>query len=311
MVGKRLITVIGSPLCRNPEGPNGNSPNAGIGNSLPTVALSGIVMRPGERLKEIRYRMGFTLRDVALLSREIAKQEGNEEYYISNPWLTQLENKDAIPSIHKFFSLSCIYGVSLGDLLTFFGVNARKAIDYHLQIPAQRTHRLEADGPDLDAQVNLAARVEPPLDLNRTTLLSRMVRFWGDLPIELFRRLNFPGSQYGYIGLNDRTLDPILKPGTFVQIDPEVRRVLPSSPHLELDRPIYFVEFREGYACAWCEQEGNELLLIPHPLSDSRVRRFAYPRDAEIIGRVTGVAMRIAEPAHRHLADAPKITALP
>ena len=34
-------------------------------------------------------------------------------------------------------------------------------------------------------------------------------------------------------------------------------------------------------------------MIIPHPHSHQDVRRFDFPSQAEIVGRVTGVAMRI------------------
>jgi hypothetical protein len=37
------------------------------------------------------------------------------------------------------------------------------------------------------------------------------------------------------------------------------------------------------------------LLAVPHPNSKCEIRRFPYPQQAEIVGRVTGVAMRLAE----------------
>lgn len=40
------------------------------------------------------------------------------------------------------------------------------------------------------------------------------------------------------------------------------------------------------YACSWCELKRNQLTLVPHPLSRSRLRHFAYMQEAEIIGRV-------------------------
>jgi YD repeat-containing protein len=56
-----------------------------------------------------------------------------------------------------------------------------------------------------------------------------------------------------------------------------------------------FVELRNGYACSWCEKKENLLLLMPHPLSPVRTRQLIHPREGEIVGRVTGVAMRLAE----------------
>jgi len=45
--------------------------------------------------------------------------------------------------------------------------------------------------------------------------------------------------------------------------------------------------------CGWCEIADSRLLLIAHPLSGCETRIFAFPGEAEIIGQVTGVAMRL------------------
>jgi hypothetical protein len=63
----------------------------------------------------------------------------------------------------------------------------------------------------------------------------------------------------------------------------------------EFDRPIYFVELRGGYACSWCELVGNQLILLPSPQSRGQIRQLRYPNDADVIGRVTAVTMRIAD----------------
>lgn len=248
--------------------------------------------RPGDRLRAIRFQRGFTLRDVAVLSTQIAKSEENPEYYISNPWLTQLENREAVPSIYKLFSLCCIYGVGIGDMLRVFEVDERKANDYSSQIPAKKAHHLRIGASENESSPSLAKVGRSP-ELARTTLLSHMIQAWG---VELVEPLNFIGRRYGYIGLEDRTLDPLIKPGTFVRIDPNVREVQYMPVATDCDRPIYFVEFINGYACSWCELDSNELLLIPHPYSNCKIRRFAYPNEATIVGRVTSVALRIAQP---------------
>jgi len=56
------------------------------------------------------------------------------------------------------------------------------------------------------------------------------------------------------------------------------------------------VELRDGYACSWCELQDGHLLLLPHPLSPRSVRRVAHGTDAEIVGRVTAVAMTLTQP---------------
>jgi hypothetical protein len=85
----------------------------------------------------------------------------------------------------------------------------------------------------------------------------------------------------------------VILPGSFVQIDPAQTKVKPGISRREMDRPIYFVELREAYACGWCELKDGQLSVVPHINSPQAIRRFAHPQEAEIIGRVTGVAMRI------------------
>ena len=80
-------------------------------------------MRPGEQLRELRNRFGMTTREVEEFSRSIAEDRQNEEFYISNAWLTQLENKNSVPSIYKLYSLSVIYRTKFNDLLVVFGID--------------------------------------------------------------------------------------------------------------------------------------------------------------------------------------------
>jgi hypothetical protein len=99
----------------------------------------------------------------------------------------------------------------------------------------------------------------------------------------------------GYIGMQDHTLDPIIRPGSFVQIDSRQRTVPPVNWHDEHDRPVFFFELRDRYVCSWCELHGSQLILVPTPQSRGQARHVRYPDDATIVGRVTAVAMRIAE----------------
>jgi hypothetical protein len=83
-----------------------------------------------------------------------------------------------------------------------------------------------------------------------------------------------------------------------------LRKILRGNWTNEYQRPIYFVELRDGYCCSWCEMHREELLLLPHPLSRCKIRRLVRGVDAEIVGRVTGAGvsfMDSAEPAHLQL----------
>lgn len=261
--------------------------------------------RAGEQLRELRNRLGITTRDVEELSRKIADDRENDEFYISNAWLTQLENRVSVPSIFKLFSLSVIYRMKFAELLSVFGVELDSSALYQVSLPLEHTHLASIEPLDPGKAITFPVRFDKGFSLDKTSLISRMVEIWGEVPVSLIQKLDVRHCQYGYIGLEDYTMYPLLRPGSFVQIDSESGRIPPSQWRTEFDRPIYFIELRDSYACAWCEVRGSQITLIPHPLSACSTRQFAFPDEAEIIGQVTAVAMRLVAPpnGHNHHGD--------
>ena len=261
------------------------------------------VSHPGNQLRELRNRLGITTREVEELSRRLAQTTGNDEYYISNAWLTQLENTDSVPSIYKLFSLSIIYRHRFEDLLAFFGINLGSSALYQLELPLANTHLVEFETPNPATAITFPIRLDRSFSLERTSLVSRVVEVWGNVPISLIQGLDVRHTQYGYIGMCDFTMYPLLRPGTFVQIDSDIAGVRPTAWRTEFDRPIYFIELRDSYACCWCDLSGSQLTLLPHPLSACSIRQYVYPDEAEIVGQVTAVAMRLVTAPGRVNAD--------
>ena len=74
---------------------------------------------------------------------------------------------------------------------------------------------------------------------------------------------------------------PILPPGSFVQVDETKNKVGEGIWRSEYERPIYFVEMRDGYTCCWCSTKRDSIVLQPHPLSPVPVRVLKYPQEAE------------------------------
>jgi hypothetical protein len=234
------------------------------------------------------------VRQVERYSRQIAESEGNAKFYISNAWLSQIETAGPVPSVQKLFSLSVIYRINFVELLYLFGIDLERIGLHQLEIRLPKTHTAGLEVYNEDRTVTFPVRFHKGFRPEKTTMLSRMVKIWGEVPVSVIRHLDVKHSEYGYVGLRDQAMDPLVPPGSFVQIDTQVREVLPPSAwRTELDRPIYFVRVPGGYACSWCELKGNQLILLPHPLSRSHVRQFTYPGEAEIVGRVTGIAMRV------------------
>ena len=178
-------------------------------------------------------------------------------------------------------------------------------------MPPEKTNLAKLEIPDADRKVTFPVRFDRGFSVDKSNLLSRMVEVWGEIPVSVIQGLDVRHSLYGYVGLKDLMLHPLLRPGSFVQIDDHLNEVKQGPWRSELERPIYFVELRDGYACSWCELQGSQLLLVPHPLSPCSIRQFAFPDEAEIVGQVTAVAMRIVNCSHDSSRGAPKFAKRP
>src|SRR5689334_17520264 len=182
-------------------------------------------MNPGTRLKEVRTRLGISTRELADFSKTIADAEGNNEFLVSGPWLTQIENEEAaLPSIYKLFTLASIYGLTYSEVLALYGVDTNKVKKYHAEFPIKKTHLARYDSAEAPATLAVPVRFDAGLNLSHTNLLSRMIESWGRVPLEFVQQLDLRNRLYGFIGLKDYTLYPLIRPGSFVEIDPDVKR---------------------------------------------------------------------------------------
>jgi hypothetical protein len=141
--------------------------------------------------------------------------------------------------------------------------------------------------------VYLPTEIDPGFDARRTTNMSRMIQRWGLVPLSHLAHLQPERFVYGYIGSEDLTMYPLLLPGTFVQVDESRNKVQEGAWRSEYERPVYFVETREGFMCSWCAVAGDLLIVQPHPLSPELPRFLKQPIEAEILGQVVGIAMRL------------------
>jgi transcriptional regulator with XRE-family HTH domain len=248
---------------------------------------------PGRHLKELRERLGLGVRDVQKSSALIAAEEGNPEFYISAARLSQIENEESAPSPFKLFSISAIYGVDFADLLKRYGVDPDRIHHYRDLVKLDATHPVSVESMNQRAEVTLPVRLDPSFRWETTQLLNRVVAMWGRIPTALINDINPRTQMFGYVGLEDYTMFPILRPGALVMIDGNRRKVAAGGWRSEIERPIYFVELREGYRCSWCHLEEGRLTLIPHPASGVNAKSYRHPDEAEVAGQVIGVAMRL------------------
>jgi len=247
----------------------------------------------GEKLRALRERLGLSIRMVETASEKLAIKYNNSDYFVSLSRLSDIETKEITPSIYRIYSLSVIYRANYHQILEMYGIDlGRIAEDLNVS---------EAPNSGLVGALEHQERVEMPVVLDpgfreeSTTLIVRMIQRWGTAPMAMLKNFLDRKYTYGYIGSRDWTMYPLILPGAFVQIDESKRRVEEGTWRSEYERPIYFVEMRDGFTCCWCDVEGATLTLRSHPMSPVKTRTVRLGSEAEILGQVVGIAMRLEQ----------------
>ena len=265
------------------------------------------MLAAGNELRKIRERLGLTMRDVENSSIAIAERHGSEEYLIPPSRLSDIETKGVVPSIFRFYSLAAIYRRPVRLLLQHYGIDLDGiSAEWGSSQPAN-SHIVTQDAEGTSPSIPI--KMDPGFDLSETSDLGRMVQQWGTVPLTMLSHLASQDYTYAFIGQEDFTMYPILQPGSFIQVDESRRRVTERQWRSEYERPIYFVETRDGFTCCWCSFRMNSLVLQPHPLSPAPVRVLKHPQEAEVIGQVVGVAMRIGNQIASELPEAREFSA--
>jgi transcriptional regulator with XRE-family HTH domain len=238
----------------------------------------------GAKLRSIRQQWQLSLREVEERSLRFAQERSNLSFKLSASWLNRLEREAHELTVNKLIVLADIYNLPTEQLLRSIYPQDQHLVPKQLSGP---NATMLLTGGRLGEQAtyllpDTLGRDQPP---DETGLLS----VHNCLLATSYRR--------GIIGKRDRTLDPMIPAGSIVQIDTQ-RRAISSRKDWthEFHRPIYFLMAREGYFCGWCELDNSEwLTLVPHPLSPASSRRWKYRTEIENLGRVVGVAVRLAE----------------
>lgn len=245
----------------------------------------------GQKLKRVRERLRLKFRDVEEASVRIAARHHNDEFVVALSRLADIENKGTMPSVYRLYSLCAIYRLDLNEVLSWYGIAVAGLVGDADVIHQARTHLVGFRPEEGEIQVPLA--LDPGLDLTRTVYLSRLIQRWGKLPLMLLNNLDLRSFRYGLIGTDDWSMFPIIPPGSLVVVDDTRRRIASGGWLTEFERPIYFLEDREGYRCGWCTLRDGHLTVQPHPASLCESETFAYPAEIEVIGQVTSVAMSV------------------
>jgi transcriptional regulator with XRE-family HTH domain len=222
--------------------------------------------------------------DVERVSRVLANAKKNTDFYVSHSTLADIE-AGSIPSIHKLFSLAVCFKVPLKELLLSFDIDIDEAELYdaisveenaNAQLPQLREPSFRFQ---LNFDINFTA--------TETTLLRLQPQEVQNLPSFFQARFDPLRFRFAVIGTADDGMADLLPPRSLVEVDTAQNTVQVFAWRTLRDRPVYLVWHNGGHACRWCQVEGRELSLVPHPLSAQAVQRFKMPGEATVVGRVT------------------------
>ena len=247
---------------------------------------------PGQKLKRVRERLNLRYRDVEEASILIANRHKSDEFIMALSRLSDIENKRTIPSLYRLYSLCAIYRLDLNEVLEWYGIEMSQQSADAAAIQLETTHLVGFSSQE-SGEVQVPLSLDPGIDTTKTTYLSRVIQRWGKLPLSLLAGLDPKNYRYAFIGSEDMSMYPLLMPGSLLLIDDSQRKIANSGWSNEFERPIYFFEHRNGYACSWCTLMDKTLMLQPHPGSMCSPELFRYPEEIDLIAQVTGVAMRL------------------
>ena len=243
-------------------------------------------MDPGLRLRRVRERLGLTYRDVERASYELAARRGRPDFILHISRLADIENRGVVPGLQKLYTLATLYHLSPLEIFRWYDVPLEECFHDGASFEVPKTHMMAAP-----TSMRVPMKFDPAFDPRRTDLLSRMVEKWGHFEGVLTN--GHSHLLYGYIGSGDRRMVPILRPGSIVLVDTSRNRIEDGNWTTEHDRPMYFVDVRQGYRCGWVHKDGARLVMQPHPLSHCVPEAWRTPEEAEIVGQVAGIVTRL------------------
>ncbi len=243
----------------------------------------------GLRLRQARERLGLTYREVEKASVELAAKRGRSDFILHISRLADIENRNVVPNLYKLYSVSVIYHLSIAEISGWYEAPFPQTFLDGTSFPSRRTHLSEF----LNSPAS-ATPQEQTQDSQTTSLLQELPPTIGGVPE--VKPTTHARCRYGYIGLAHRRMIPILRPGSVVLVDTSLCRIEDTGWKNEYDRPMYFVELHDGYRCGWFYKTKTQLIMQPHPLSHCAPEAWRTPDDAEVVGKVVGLATYLNEP---------------
>ena len=81
----------------------------------------------GAKLRAIRQQLGWSMREVHTATVALAKKHRQSAFEIAPSRLHAIEKKKATPSLWRLYTLAVVYGRTVDELLSFYGIDVKTA----------------------------------------------------------------------------------------------------------------------------------------------------------------------------------------
>jgi len=246
--------------------------------------------RLSQLLRSARLRLGLSLREASAMSRRVAAELGDEQYFAAPGSLSDYEALDTSPRhIHKVITLCAVYGLHFSTFLRSVGLNAEEAGRHPIPdnlVPRKRPvapRGAENHGPvDSGFLEQLLRRSE-----HAPTFLRGCLRGWSGLRTSSL-------NDFFWVGGDQNPAHPLLANGLIVLVNRHRKRALYFRSRPLWQQPLYVLLKRDGtYRCGCCSLEDSTLVIHPCLPNHERPEHLRNHDDAEVVGQIVAIARRL------------------
>jgi hypothetical protein len=240
-------------------------------------------------LRAARLRAALSFREASAMSRQVAAELGDEQYFAAAGSLSDYEARDVPPRhVHKAITLCAIYGLHFATFLKSIGL------------------RLEDAGsdpiPDRLVPRKLAAASRGTAnetdDAAGNGFLGHLLRQSGHVPFFLRESLSDLSGlkslslhDFFWVGGESNPLHPLLINGLMAIVNRHKKKPIYSRSKPWWQQPVYVLLRRNGtYLCGCCSLDNGTLVIHPFSPNYQPQERLRNHDDAEVIGEIATIA---------------------
>jgi hypothetical protein len=239
----------------------------------------------GEFIRRARKHSGLSFREASARTKLIAQKLGDSRYYCAAASLSDCETRKFPPRhIHKLISICAVYFANAAGLLEAAGA----ALDQAGKLPMPAEF--------LGHPVSGLRSVSKP-----SHFLGEMERRFGELPYFLHSSLS---SLFGLQDISVRdvfwaggireAVHPYFTGAVFLVVDRKRKIPRPALSCPKWAQPVYVLQQRDGsYLCGFCTLQNGTLILRSCFAGTPKLQRLRNRVDAEVVGKVVGIARRL------------------